>query len=157
MAFVLISPSFFTYLNPFIAQFDPILHTFDFVRNRSPFLLTCILATAARIFNAPLHPKLCKHAEKLLSEALVSYERSTEIVQAILLFTYWKEPEDCRSWQLVGYAIRMCIAMNWHKFPPNDDSGTPQGTEVEIREQRNKERVWLVLFVYDRRYANLKL
>lgn len=138
---------FINYLNPYVVHLDPVLHTFELVQQRSSILLTVILSTAARIFNESVHPILQDHTEKLLAKLLASCERSTEFIQALLLLTYWKDPNDSRSWHFVGHAIRMATAMNWHKF----DVEAVFNTEQEAREQRNMERTWLILFVYDRR------
>lgn len=136
-------------LNPFISQFDPNLHTFDYVQRKSPFLLTSILAAASRAFHPPLHAQLRAHTELLLAKSFTQGVKSTETVQAILVCTYWKEPDDTRSWLLIGYALRMCVEMNWHKLEL-PDSLDP---EAHSREARNVKRTWLILFVYDRRLA----
>lgn len=143
--------SFMRSLNPFISQFDPHLHKFEYVQQKSPFLLTSILAAAARAFHPPLYSRLRDHAEHLLARAFTQGTKSPEIVQGILVSTYWKEPDDTRSWLLVGYAIRMAIELGWHKLQAESDEGLMEGTELEIREARNTRRTWLVLFVYDRR------
>lgn len=69
--------------------------------------------------------------------------------------TYWKQPSDSRAWLLVGYAIRACIEMGWHQLKPTNlepyMTMLQPDAELELRERRNKERVWLLLFVYDRR------
>jgi hypothetical protein len=135
------------YLNPYVVHLDPYLHTFELVQRRSSFLLTVVLCTAARIFNESVHRGLYEHAEKLLASFMVSCEKSIESIQAMLLLTYWKDSSDSRSWHFVGHAIRMGTAMNWHKL-----GGVALETEAEIREQRNKERTWMILFVYDRRW-----
>lgn len=77
-------------------------------------------------------------------------EKSVEVVQGILVLTYWKEPDEARTWLLVGYAIRMCIEMGWHKLPDQIE-GVETVSEIDVREHRNIQRTWLVLFVYDRR------
>lgn len=104
----------------------------------------------------PLYPKLRAHAESMLRDILSSGQKSAEIVQGICLLTFWKEPVDARAWLLIGYAIRACIEMGWHKLDINseDDLGMfhVHEKEIEIRERRNKERTWLMLFVHDRRY-----
>lgn len=135
-------------LNPYISQLDPKLHSFDYVRQKSPFLLTTILSTSSKAFHPSLHPALRSHSEKLLGEAFVQGIKSTETVQAICIFTYWKEPDEIRTWLLVGYAIRICIELGWHELEP----GRVGHDESSSRERRNIERTWLVLFVYDRRY-----
>ncbi|RDW84488.1 hypothetical protein BP6252_02078 [Coleophoma cylindrospora] len=142
--------SFMRSLNPFISQFDPSLHTFEYVQHRSPFLLTSILAAAARAFHPPLHSQLRAHTELLMAKAFTQGTKSPEIVQAILVSTYWKEPDDTRSWLLIGYAIRMCIELGWHKLPPTTAESLEGETELQIREARNARRTWLILYVYDR-------
>jgi hypothetical protein len=137
-------------LNPFICIFDPILHTLAYVQARSSFLLTAILAAGAKAFNQALYPALYKHVEKLFIDSFRLCEKSTEVVQAIMLMTYWKEPTDTRAWTSIGLAIRICIELDWHKFPITSDCVGP--SDVKRRQERNKERTWLVLFVYDRRY-----
>ncbi|PGH14759.1 hypothetical protein AJ80_05803 [Polytolypa hystricis UAMH7299] len=144
--------NFFEYMNPFICQFDPKLHTLQYIRSRSAFLFSALLSGASKVFLPTLYPALHGHAEALLRDILSSGQTSTEIVQGICLLTYWKEPSDSRAWLRVGYAIRACIEMGWHKLKPsNCDPGAYQReTEIQIRERRNKERAWLMLFVYDR-------
>ncbi|KAH8896907.1 hypothetical protein GQ53DRAFT_638910, partial [Thozetella sp. PMI_491] len=138
-------------LNPFICVLDPSLHTFQYVRERSSFLLTVLLAAAAKAFNPALHSDLRKYSEKLLVDSFARGTKSPEVIQAILLNTYWKEPDDTRSWSFIGYAIRLCMELGWHKLAQDreeDDVGaTP---EFQVRQRRNLERTWLVLFVYDR-------
>jgi len=138
-------------LNPYISQLDPKLHTFDYVRQKSSFLLTTILSTSSKAFHPSLHPSLRSHSEKLIGEAFVRGTKSTETVQGILIFTYWKEPDEIRTWLLVGYAIRMCIELGWHKLESTKESTTTDHDELLVRERRNIERTWLVIFVYDRR------
>jgi hypothetical protein len=138
-------------LNPYISQLDPKLHTFDYVRQKSSFLLTTILSTSSKAFHPSLHPSLRSHSEKLLGEAFVRGMKSTETVQGILIFTYWKEPDEIRTWLLVGYAIRMCIELGWHELEPTKEGTAADRDETLVRERRNIERTWLVIFVYDRR------
>ncbi|OAT10031.1 hypothetical protein BDBG_05713 [Blastomyces gilchristii SLH14081] len=147
---------FFNYMNPFIFQFDPRLHTLKYIRTRSSFLFSALLSAAAKIFRPSLYDKLHEHVERILKEILSTGQISTEIVQGICLLTYWKEPSDSRAWLLVGYAIRAAIEMGWHKFKPScpDSSASSmresRESELEMRELRSKERSWLMLFVYDR-------
>ncbi|KAM0158761.1 hypothetical protein ACHAPG_003937 [Botrytis cinerea] len=142
--------SFMRCLNPYICQLDPKLHTFDYVRQRSSFLLAAILSASSKAFHPALHPTLRSHTENLLGRVFTKGAKSTEIVQAILIFTYWKEPAEIRTWLLVGYAIRMCIELGWHELKPVTQKPRISTDEMSIREARNIERTWLVLFVYDR-------
>ncbi|KAH7310292.1 fungal-specific transcription factor-like protein [Rhexocercosporidium sp. MPI-PUGE-AT-0058] len=141
--------NFMRCLNPYISQFDPNLHTFTYIQQKSSFLLSAILSASSKAFHPPLHAQLQAHTEKLLGKAFMKGEKSVEVVQGILVLTYWKEPDEARTWLLVGYAIRMCIEMGWHKLPNQSERGETV-SELEVREHRNIQRTWLVLFVYDR-------
>ncbi|KAM0513310.1 hypothetical protein ACHAPE_007962 [Trichoderma viride] len=144
--------NFITLLNPYISQLDPYLHTFDYVR-KSSFLFTTVLAVSAKTFNPAVYNALYEHAQDLYTESFRNGAKSTEIVQAILILTYWKQPQDTRAWTSVGYAIRMCMDMGWHKLTAYSAASRANADETKRREVRNVERTWLVLFVYDRRYV----
>lgn len=144
--------SFITLLNPYISQLDPHLHTFDYVR-KSSFLFTAVLAMSAKTFNPIVYNALYDHAQDLYTESFRNGTKSTEIVQAILILTYWKQPQDTRAWTSLGYAIRMCMDMGWHKLTAYSAASRTNVDETRRREVRNVERTWLVLFVYDRRYV----
>ncbi|KAE9968109.1 hypothetical protein BLS_006017 [Venturia inaequalis] len=141
---------FMANLNPFICQLDPVLHTFDHVRETSPFLLSTILAAAAKALNPSLQSTLRDHAETLFAKAFRRGEKSASHVQAILILTYWKEPEDTRAFVNVGLAIRVAMELGWHNLAVHPQP--PGRSEFESRKARNIERTWLVLFVYDRSY-----
>ncbi|KAF2635882.1 hypothetical protein P280DRAFT_501671 [Massarina eburnea CBS 473.64] len=134
-------------LNPFISQFDPVLHTFDYVRETSPFLFSSMLTAVAKALNPSIYSPLRDHAEKLFAQAFRRGDKSPEVVQAILVLTYWKEPEDTRAFVNVGLAIRIAMELGWHKLVHDQTTGS---NELEARRARNIERTWLVLFVYDR-------
>lgn len=138
-------------LNPYVCQMDPILHTLNYVRRRCSFLLTAILAAAAKALNPTLHGKLQQHAETLFANSFRLGKKSIEIAQAVLIMTYWKEPEDTRVWISVGYVIRMGMDLGWHRLQWSSNRQYPS-TEMQ-REARNIQRLWYILFVYDRRYV----
>ncbi|RBR19409.1 hypothetical protein FVER53590_29384 [Fusarium verticillioides] len=142
--------SFITVLNPYISQLDPHLHTFPYVRSKSAFLLSSMLAMAAKAFNHVLYIKLYDHAQDLFSNVFRRGSKSVEVVQAILILTYWKEPQDTRVWTSVGYVIRICMDLGWHKLAYCRSEAVMTESEVQRRERRNIERTWYVLFVYDR-------
>ncbi|KAL4962415.1 fungal specific transcription factor domain-containing protein [Aspergillus stella-maris] len=135
-------------MNAYISQLDPALHSFDYLR-KSPFLFTAVLAAAAKAFDSALYAGLHDHAENLFAIYFRRGDKSTEIIQAILLMTYWKEPNDTRAWTSVGLAIRMAMDLGWHKLSPRA-SHRAGLSEIQRREVRNIERTFLVLFVYDR-------
>lgn len=140
-------------LNPYICQLDPILHTFPLVRQKSAFLFSAILTMSAKAFNPVIYGKLYDHVQDLFTKSFRRGTKSTETVQAILILTYWKEPQDSRVWTSVGHAIRLCFDMGWHRLMPYSPQRQTSGTELTRRVLRNIERTWYVLFVYDRRYA----
>ncbi|KIW17450.1 hypothetical protein PV08_04644 [Exophiala spinifera] len=137
-------------LNPFICVLDPELYTFEYVRTRSPFLFAVILAASAKAFNPPLYLDLHRYAETLYGNAFCRGEKSPEIIQAFIISTYWKQPDDTRSWSVIGYAIRLCMELGFHKLVFDPKYADPETPEFEVRQRRNIERIWLLLFVYDR-------
>ena len=146
--------SFLLVLNPFISQLDPELHDFTYVRHKSAFLLTTVLTVSAKAFHPVLYNRLYQHSQNLLISVFRHGHKSIEVVQAILILTYWKEPHDNRVWTNVGYAIRISMELDWHRLRVDaSQSLQPDKSVTERRETRNVERTWLVLFVYDRRYA----
>ncbi|KAI0003317.1 fungal-specific transcription factor domain-containing protein [Russula compacta] len=125
----------FLRLNPFVNLFDPALHTPDYVRSKSPFLFTVLIMAGCKFFK----PESFKPCQKL------SYEFA--VVQAFACLTYWREPEDTRTWMYIGLACRMSVELGLNRYmsppPPNE-------SELQLRERRNRERTYLVLFVHDR-------
>ncbi|KAI6778307.1 Protein priB [Emericellopsis cladophorae] len=144
--------SFMANLNPYISQLDPQLHTLAYVRHKSPFLMSAILAVAARVFNPPLHERLLSYAEDLLVDGFRRGRKSTETAQAVVILTYWKTPDDDRAWISLGYAVRMGMELGWHRLTryTGNSTGGSSMTETQKLEVRNRERTWHVLFVYDR-------
>jgi len=137
----------FLRLNPFVNLFDPALHTPDYVRSKSPFLFTVLIMAGCKFFK----PESFKPCQRLAHEfgvrAFAENWKSVEVVQAFACLTYWKEPEDTRTWMYIGMACRMSVELGLNRYvsppPPNE-------TELQLRERRNRERTYLVLFVHDR-------
>ncbi|KAK2002618.1 fungal-specific transcription factor domain-containing protein [Colletotrichum falcatum] len=142
--------NFMVHLNPYISQLDPQLHTFDRVRQQSAFLLTAVLAAAAKAFNPALHQKLRDHAEDILADSFRTGIKSVETAQSIMIMTYWKDSEDTRAWMLLGYVIRMGMELGWHRLTSYSPQRSASRTDLQNRQVRNIERTWFVLFVYDR-------
>jgi len=139
-------------LNPYISQLDPELHTFAYVRQKSVFLLSTVLTAASKAFHPVIYPQLYQHSQDLSMLAFRRGTKSVETIQAMLILTYWKESQDDRVFTSVGYTIRMCMDLGWHKLGEARTLTQEMKTELQQREERNIERTWLVLFVYDRRY-----
>ncbi|KAK1979793.1 fungal-specific transcription factor domain-containing protein [Colletotrichum cereale] len=142
--------NFMANLNPYISQLDPDLHSFGRVRTQSAFLLTAVLAAAAKAFNPAIHKKLRDHAEDILAGSFRKGVKSVETAQAVMIMTYWKESEDTRAWMLLGYVIRMGMELGWHRLTSYSPQPSGSRSGLQSRQARNIERTRFVLFVYDR-------
>ncbi|KZV67951.1 hypothetical protein PENSPDRAFT_583137 [Peniophora sp. CONT] len=140
----------FLRLNPFICLFDPALHSVTYVRSRSPFLFTVILMAGCKFFKPEAFRQCQKMANELATRAFAENWKSVEVVQAFACLCYWKEPEDTRTWTYIGYACRMAIELGLNRYHA---TAPPGENEYQLRERRNRERTYLVLFVHDRSLA----
>lgn len=134
-------------LNPFINLFDPALHSVDYVRSKSPFLFTALMMAGCKFFEPNLYKDCLRLAHELALCAFSKAWKGVEVVQAFACMTYWREQEDNCTWTYIGYACRMAVELGLNRFvakpPPNE-------TEFQLRERRNRERTYLVLFIHDR-------
>lgn len=137
-------------LNPYVCQLDPALHSLEYVQRKSSFLLSAVLSVAAKAFNPTYHRSLQMHAEDLFTKCFRNGKKSTEIIQAIMISTYWKDKDDTRVWLSIGYVIRMGMELGWHKLSARTKTEREATSEFLNRESRNVERTWLLLFIYDR-------
>lgn len=53
----------------------------------------------------------------------------------------------------MGYVIRLCMGLGWHKLPSHGSGNANALSEQDCREMKSIERAWLVLFVHDQSYA----
>ncbi|KAF9264936.1 hypothetical protein L218DRAFT_925678 [Marasmius fiardii PR-910] len=137
----------FLRLNPFINLFDPSLHSVPYVRKKSPFLFTVLLMAGCKFFKPELFKACQKMANELAVRAFMEAWKSVEVVQAFACLTYWRDPDDNRTWTYIGYACRMAVELDLNRYvahPP------PHETDLQFRERRNRERTYLILFVHDR-------
>ncbi|KAF5391848.1 hypothetical protein D9757_001625 [Collybiopsis confluens] len=109
----------FLRLNPFINLFDPSLHSVSYVRNKSPFLFTVLLMAGCKFFNAELFKQVQKLANEFAVKAFQEGWKSVEVVQAFACLTYWKDPDDNRTWTFVGYACRMAVEIGLNRYVPH--------------------------------------
>lgn len=134
-------------LNPFINLFDPALHSVDYVRSKCPFLFTALMMAGCKFFEPSLYKDCLRLAHNLALCAFSKAWKRIEVVQAFACMTYWREQEDNRTWTYIGYACRMAVDLGLNRFvakpPPNE-------TDFQLRERRNRERTYLVLFIHDR-------
>jgi hypothetical protein len=116
---------YFTKLRPLFLHLDPNVHTPNFLRVNSPFLITAIAAVAASYDpeSGLLAPRLEEHAHHLASRAFAQGEKSVEVVQAFLVMVHWAScPSDDwlgdRSWMYQGQAMRLACEIRLD-LPPD--------------------------------------
>ncbi|KAF8921608.1 hypothetical protein CPB85DRAFT_1489996 [Mucidula mucida] len=147
----------FIRLNPFINLFDPALHTVNYVRSKCRFLFTTLIMAGCRFFRPELFKQCQKLAHDFAVQAFAQAWKRVEVVQAFACLTYWRDPDDNRTWTYIGYALgctlivvqacRMAVELGLNRFVPVPP---PHETEFQLLERRNRERTYLVLFVHDR-------
>ncbi|KIM80927.1 hypothetical protein PILCRDRAFT_789166 [Piloderma croceum F 1598] len=137
----------FLRLNPFVNLFDPALHTVSYVRSKCPLLFTALIMAGAKFFRPEIYRDCQKLANDLAVRAFAEQWKRVEIVQAFACLTYWKEPDDNRTWTYIGYAARMAIELGLNRYISRP---SPHETERQLCERRNRERTYLVLWVHDR-------
>lgn len=138
---------FFLRLNPFINLFDPALHNINYIRSRCPFLFTVILMACCKFFEQDKYKQVQQLAHEFAVRAFAENWKRVEVCQAFACLTYWKEPDDQRTWTYVGYACRMAVELNLNRYVGKRPS---EETDLQLLERRNRERTYLVLFVHDR-------
>lgn len=137
----------FLRLNPFINLFDPALHSVAYVRSKCPLLFTTLIMAGCKFFEPSLYKECLRLANDLAVRAFAEGWKRVEVIQAFSCLTYWREQEDNRTWMYIGYACRMAVELGlnrYHAKPPAHE------TEFQLRERRNRERTYLVLFIHDR-------
>ncbi|KZT28631.1 hypothetical protein NEOLEDRAFT_1129473 [Neolentinus lepideus HHB14362 ss-1] len=137
----------FLRLNPFVNLFDPALHSVNYVRSRCPFLFTVLIMAGCKFFKAELYKPCQKLTHEWAVRVFAEGWKSVEVVQAFACLTYWKEPDDNRTWMYIGYACRMAVDLGLNRWVPQPPENE---TEFQRQERRNRERTYLVLFVHDR-------
>ncbi|KAI5461585.1 hypothetical protein BGZ63DRAFT_508931 [Mariannaea sp. PMI_226] len=145
---------FFKYFNCLVGLLDPQLYTFSYTRETSNLLFSTILAISARVFQPESYKSIRKHSETLLGRTLLACDTAVENIWAIVCMYHWKDVDDTRGYTLVGFAMRMAASAQWNRIRGgfmhgNEISSIPE-TEVQVRQRRDKHRVWLALGNLDR-------
>lgn len=140
------------------------MHTLNFLRTTSTVLLSAVVASASKFFRSDLHPVLISHARTLLDRAIQTGAFDAGVIQALLIHTYFKEPEDTSGWFKVGMALRIAYSMFWHiprtePLPENDDEARDILVSASVTATwlttQNTERTWLAMFSFDRGQSHL--
>ncbi|KFY29119.1 hypothetical protein V493_02539 [Pseudogymnoascus sp. VKM F-4281 (FW-2241)] len=99
---------------------DPVVHTAEFVRSRSSFLFTSILAASALFLpsTAALSKRLSVHCKKLAYYVMEKRYRSPEIVLAFIINVPWMAPgkhwaddETC-AYMAMALSVAMDLSLN---------------------------------------------
>nr|XP_018259519.1 uncharacterized protein I303_07587 [Kwoniella dejecticola CBS 10117]OBR81677.1 hypothetical protein I303_07587 [Kwoniella dejecticola CBS 10117] len=141
---------FFQALNPIILLFDPYLHTFDYVRAKSSFLFTTILASSARFIAPSISRLLARIVAEYSVQAIFGGRKTVETVQGWMMVYFWKPPKDKRAWTYVGLVCRTATEIGLDHTLVEDEVGA---TDLQKRERRNCVRTWMLAFMMDRAMA----
>jgi hypothetical protein len=61
---------------------------------------------------------------------------------------HWKDTNDTRGYTLIGFAIRMAASEEWNMTRGRvsyDTQRFEELGELQVRQRRDKDRVWMVL------------
>jgi hypothetical protein len=130
--------SFLSDLNRLSLALDPFLHTTDFVRRSSPFLLTAICACAAQFApnsNQALAKRLQLHFDRSARTVMSHGYRSVAVVHAFLIGTGWACPSphiaDERAWTYISYAANLAVELGLNSsLRRNIDDKTPASSRT---------------------------
>jgi len=125
---------------------DSLLHTSSFVRQRSAFLFTSILAASSLFLTstAALAKRLLSHCKVLVRHIIANRNRSPEIVLGFMVSIPWMQPgshwSDDETCSYMSMALTMSVDLYLNKWivpSPSGSMGTssnvPQGEVISAR------------------------
>jgi hypothetical protein len=118
----LIDHSFYQHLSHTRWGLDPRIHTASFVRSRSAFLFTSLLAAAALFLpnTAALARRLSVHCRNLADRVMIHRNRSPEIVLAFMVNIPWMSPgkhwADDATCSYMAMALTVAIDLSLNKL-----------------------------------------
>lgn len=101
---------------------------------RYPLLFTAILAVSARFFAKGIYRNLLSHAQLAVNRAIQTGTCSLELIQALIILVFWKEPDNRSAWINVGIAVRLGYQLRLH-----ETTMEPRTNLAELGERR---RTW---------------
>ncbi|KAL4972451.1 hypothetical protein BDW66DRAFT_169596 [Aspergillus desertorum] len=139
---------------------DPLIHTVEFVRSKSAFLFTSIMATAGLFLPpaAAMSKRLSRHCKFLANKVMQERLRSVEIVLAFMVNVPWMAPGAClgddalapSTVALHGGSLELiCIDARRALQIDGFDDVDP-ASNWGRRLLRRRERTWVALFVLER-------
>ncbi|KAM0753803.1 hypothetical protein T439DRAFT_322691 [Meredithblackwellia eburnea MCA 4105] len=161
---------FFRHVHHFVATLDPNLHTLEFIRKRSSFLLTVLLLCGS--YWTPgagaANKRLELHAARLVRLIQQQNFRSLEIVQGLTIYTSWLPPtehvSDEKLFGLASFALTMAqelgvektIESRMRERPDTEPLLMADLEGLDVREHviveriiRNRQRAWLRLWLLE--------
>ncbi|KAI1775861.1 hypothetical protein F4818DRAFT_441139 [Hypoxylon cercidicola] len=115
---------------------DPVIHTVDFVRSRSAFLLTSIAAASA-LFSPSmesLYRRLSNHRQKLASLIMAQRYKSVEIVLAFMVNIPWISTgehwadDETSTYLSMALTIALDLSLNKIILPSSTEPRSPRDT-----------------------------
>lgn len=149
--------SYFEHLEPFMYMLDASIHTTEFIRARSPFLLSAICAASAQYdpLSRPFLNAISNHAMQLSLRVLQIGFKSLEIIQAFSLLAHWSPLpsrwEFDRSWFWIGLAIRLFTELRLD-YLASTKLSQQQSNSLNENDQtflKNCQQTYRMLFVFD--------
>ncbi|OTB10727.1 hypothetical protein K445DRAFT_322743 [Daldinia sp. EC12] len=115
---------------------DPVIHTVEFVRGRSAFLLTSIAAASA-LFSPSmesLYKRLSNHRQKLASLIMAKRYKSVEIILAFMVNIPWISAgehwadDETSTYLSMALTIALDLSLNKVILPPSTEPRSPRDT-----------------------------
>lgn len=125
---------FFEHLTHTRWGLDRFVHSLAFVRGRSSFLLTSILAAAALFIQSAeaLSKRLSAHCRRLAHTAMVEHYRSVEVVLAFMVNVpwlsfgdHWADDETC---SYLSAALTVAMDLSLHKIVTPSPNNVPDAS-----------------------------
>ncbi|KAI1092233.1 hypothetical protein F5B19DRAFT_502568 [Rostrohypoxylon terebratum] len=115
---------------------DPVIHTVEFVRSRSAFLLTSIAAASA-LFSPSmesLYKRLSNHRQKLAGLIMSKRYKSVEIILAFMVNIPWISAgehwadDETSTYLSMALTIALDLSLNKIILPPSTEPRSPRDT-----------------------------
>ncbi|CDZ97607.1 er-associated protein catabolism-related protein [Phaffia rhodozyma] len=146
---------FWSGAHQFLPIYEPGRDTFDELKRRSPFSISVMCFTGARIRDggrprSELQTNLWYHVRKISQETLFKSRTRVEAVQATILMAGFNE----YGWLLAGHAVRLAFEIGCHSaFLKLVRSGMGAGkTPLQLEEDRPlviMSRLWFCLYLIE--------
>ncbi|KAL7422098.1 hypothetical protein Q5752_002741 [Cryptotrichosporon argae] len=148
---------FLRHFNPNMPLLDPAVHTHDAVRADCTLLYTAVLSVTSRYLArldlsrrrtqaqaADAHRQIRVMANTHLASAYAAAASSVHVVQAMVVLSLWKEPDDDKAGYHFNRAVILAREQQIGRVYSHDELARMPGREK--REVRMRQRLWMSLF-----------